>query len=74
MWGVADLCIELIDLSAEVFIFLHAIINSADGVHDGGMVAAAEVATDFFEGETGAFTSEEHTDLARFGNGFVTTT
>ena len=73
-WGVTDLCVELIDLCAEVFVFFHAIIDGSDGVHDGGVVTTAEVAADFFEGEAGAFACEEHADLARFGDGLMTTT
>ncbi len=42
-----------------------------DGVHDGGVVAAAEVAADFLEAVAGFLASEVHADLAREGDGFV---
>ena len=45
---IGDLGFDLGDLVVDFLVGFHVAAYGADGVEDGGMVAAAEVAADFF--------------------------
>jgi len=68
---VVDFFLELADLIGKAWVGFAAVLDGFDRVHDGGVVASAEVAADFFEAEAGVLARKPHADLPRFGDGFV---
>src|ERR1051325_9133099 len=46
-------------------------IDGTDGVHDGGVIAATEIAADFFQRIAGVPAGQVHADLAGESDGFV---
>src|SRR5262245_36926514 len=63
-WLCGDLALQVGELFGDAGVGFGVVIDGADGVEDGGVVAAAEVAADFLEGEAGMAAGEEHADLA----------
>ena len=68
---VDELIFESVDVGVEGGVFFSPSVDGFDGMHDGGVVSSAEVATDFFEAVSGVFSCEPHTDLSRECDGFV---
>ena len=66
-----ELALDVGDLAVHLGVLLHVGVDGADGMQDGGVVAAAEVAADFFQAIARVLAGEEHADLAREGDGFV---
>ena len=59
---------EALDEAGETRVGLHFLLDALDGVHDGGVVLAAEARADALQADGGAFAHEEHGDLPCLGN------
>ncbi len=56
---------QFVDGAVEIFVGAALLVDLADGVHDGGVVLAAELASDLGERRLGQLLGEVHRDLAR---------
>jgi hypothetical protein len=63
--GLAEGLHELVDGAVEVLVGAAGFVDFGDGVHDGGVVLAAELTADLGEGGFGHLLCEVHGDLAR---------
>src|SRR4051812_5900922 len=68
---LTQLPLDVADLLGDLRVIFHVFGHRADGVEDRGVVAAAEVAADFFQAVPCMFAGEVHADLAGEGDGLV---
>src|SRR5205085_2496580 len=68
-----QLAVQVIHLLRNLAVAFAVAIHGADGVQDGGVIAAAEVAADFFQAVARVPTRQVHADLSREGDALVAT-
>ena len=65
---VVNRVLEAFDQAGEARVGFHLFLDALDGVHDGGVVLAAEARTDALQADGGTLAHEEHGDLAGLGD------
>src|SRR6476659_3879519 len=72
-FSTRQLTLQIIQLLGDFPIALAVVVDGSDGVKDGRVIAAAEVAADFFEAIARVTARQIHADLAGEGNALVAT-